>query len=196
MFRFYDPQDGAIFLDDINIRDLPVRQLRQHIGFIPQDVQLFHGKLRDNLTLFKTEILDEDIFRALKQLELMEWYETLPDGLETYIEGNQRLSAGEAQLITSVRIFLQHPAIIILDEASARIDPITEYRLKRAYDTLLKGRIAIIIAHRLETLENTHKILLLNQGRVQEYGLYHQLASDSQSQFYALLHTHQTEAGQ
>lgn len=196
MFRFYDPQEGAIYLDDINIRDLPVRQLRQHIGFIPQDVQLFHGKLRDNLTLFNTEIQDEDIFRALKELELMDWYETLPNGLETYIEGNQRLSAGEAQLITSVRIFLQHPAIIVLDEASARIDPITEYRLKRAYDNLLKGRIAILIAHRLETLENAHKILLLNQGRVQEYGLYQQVANDPKSQFYALLHTHQKETEQ
>lgn len=187
MFRFYDPQEGSVVLDNINIRDLQVNNLRQQVGYIPQEVQLFHGKLRDNFTFFDTSIHDSDIYAALEEIELITWFNSLEEGLDTSIDGNNRFSAGEAQLIAFVRILLKNPAVVVLDEASARIDPVTEHRLQKSYDKLFKNRIGIIIAHRLATIRDVDKILMLDNGKVMEYGWYSDLSTDETSRFYDLL---------
>lgn len=187
IFRFYDPQQGRVLLDNVNIQDLQVSDLREQVGYIPQEVQLFHGRLRDNFTFFDDTIQDSDIYAALDELDLMDWFNSLQDGLDTFIEGSNRFSAGEAQLIAFVRILLKDPAIIVLDEASARIDPVTEHRLQRSYAKLFVGRMGVIIAHRLATLRDVDKLLVLDRGRILEYGAYDDLSRDETSQFYDLL---------
>jgi ATP-binding cassette subfamily B protein len=195
LVRFYDPQRGALRLGGIPIHDIPQATLRRRIGLVTQDVQLFNASLRDNLTLFDPSIPDSRIFSAFEQLGLMDWYNTLPEGLMTKLEpGGSRLSAGEAQLLAFVRVFLRDPGLVILDEASSRLDPATEARLDQAIERLLKGRTAIIIAHRLGTVQRADRILILENGRQIEYGEREQLARDPTSHFAGLLQVGLQEA--
>jgi ABC-type multidrug transport system fused ATPase/permease subunit len=157
---------------------------------VTQDVQLFQASVRDNLTLFDRSIPDERIHEAIGELELEPWYESLPDGLDTELEtGGQGLSAGEAQLLAFTRVFLHDPGLVILDEASSRLDPATEQRIERAVDRLLRDRTAIVIAHRLGTVQRADEILILEQGRAIEQGGRLQLSGDPGSRFHALLRT-------
>ena len=195
LMRFYDPQQGVLRLGETPLPELPLALLRQRIGLVTQDIQLFDASLRDNLTLFDPAIPDERILAALAELGLLEWCRTLPEGLNTKLDpGGSRLSAGEAQLLAFVRVFLRDPGLIILDEASSRLDPATEARLDRAVERLLQGRTAIIIAHRLRTVQRADCILILENGRQVEYGERQALASDSASLFARLLHTGLEEA--
>ena len=195
LMRFYDPRQGVLRLGETPLPELPLALLRQRIGLVTQDIQLFDASLRDNLTLFDPAIPDERILAALAELGLLEWCRTLPEGLNTKLEpGGSRLSAGEAQLLAFVRVFLRDPGLIILDEASSRLDPATEARLDRAVERLLQGRTAIIIAHRLRTVQRADCILILENGRQVEYGERQALASDSASLFARLLHTGLEEA--
>lgn len=190
LFRFYDPTAGAIYLAGVDIRQLQLRALRQRIGFVTQDVQLFHATVRDNLTFFDATIGDEQIKQAIRELGLEAWFAALPDGLETPLgPGGTGLSGGEAQLLAMTRVLLRQPSVIILDEASARLDPATERLLDTAISRLLRNRTAIIIAHRLATVARADTLLILDHGRVIEQGPYAQLATDPQSHFYALLQT-------
>ena len=184
--RFYDPVQGVLRLGEAPLPELPLALLRQRIGLVTQDIQLFDASLRDNLTLFDPAIPDERILAALAELGLLDWYRTLPQGgLNTKLEpGGSRLSAGEAQLLAFVRVFLRDPGLIILDEAS----------LDRAVDRLLQGRTAIIIAHRLRTVQRADRILILENGRQVEYGERQTLASDAGSLFARLLRTGMEEA--
>ena len=126
----------------------------------------------------------------ITELELADWLRRLPQGLDTELEtGGHSLSAGEAQLLAFTRIFLRDPGLVILDEASSRLDPATEQRIERAIDRLLRGRTAIIIAHRLGTVHRADDILILEDGQVGEYGSREQLARDPDSRFYHLLQT-------
>lgn len=186
--RLYDPDEGAIRLGGVDLRLTRFADLRKVIGMVTQDVQLFHATVRDNLTFFDRTIEDERVVDALGELGLRDWYMALPNGLDTMLTPNGGgLSAGEAQLLAFTRIFLCDPALVILDEASSRLDPATEGLLEQAIDKLLRGRTAIIIAHRLRTLQRADTILLLDEGRVCEYGPRAQLASASDSRFAQLL---------
>ena len=130
------------------------------------------------------------ILEAIRALELEDWYETLPKGLDTLLEsGGKGLSAGEAQLLAFTRVFLRQPGLVILDEASSRIDPATSLRIERAIQRLLQGRSAIIIAHRLETVERVDEIMILDGGCIAECGLRQKLADDPSSLFHRLLQT-------
>ena len=150
LFRLYDVDTGSIRIGDTDIRELKLEQLRGHIGIVTQDVQLFQASVRDNLTLFDSSISDARVHAALDQLGLGRWLAGLPDGLDSVLQGGAgSLSAGEAQLIAFARVFLRDPAIVILDEASSRLDPATEQMIERAVDRLLEGRTGIMIAHRL-----------------------------------------------
>ncbi len=190
VFRLYDPSSGAIFLEDRNLRDLQLAALRQKIAIVTQDVQLFRASVRDNLTFFDRAIPDERILETLRELELDGWLNSLPDGLDSELDtGGRSLSAGEGQLLAFARVFLRDPGLVILDEASSRLDPATEQRLERAIDKLLQNRTAIIIAHRLGTVHRADDIMILEDGQVQEYGNRQQLAADPQSRFYQLLQT-------
>jgi ABC-type multidrug transport system fused ATPase/permease subunit len=190
LFRLYDPTHGTIRWGGRDLRTLDLREVRRHVGLVTQEVQLFQASLRDNITLFNPQVGDEKILETLHELGLWRWYETQPQGLETLIQtGGSGLSAGQAQLLAMVRVFLKDPGLIILDEASSRLDPVTEQLLERAIDRLLTNRTAIIIAHRLGTVQRADHILILEEGCVAEYGLRSQLASDPSSRFYRLLQT-------
>lgn len=190
LFRFYDSSEGHISLDDGDIRAMPLQALRQRIGVVTQEVQLFHATVRDNLTLFDEHITDARLLEVLHELELMAWYHSLPQGLDTQLSaGGGNLSAGEAQLLALTRVFLKNPSLVILDEASSRLDPATERLLEGTIARLLFKRTAIVIAHRLATVQQADEILILEQGRVREYGLREQLAQASTSRYAHLLQT-------
>lgn len=194
LFRLYQPTAGAIRLAGadgrfVDVRDVAQSALRTRIGMVTQDVQLFHASVRDNLTLYDHGIDDATIREALHALGLRPWLEALPDGLDTRIEGGDSLSAGEAQLLALARVFLRDPGLVIMDEASARLDPATEQLLERAVARLLAGRTAIIIAHRLATVQRADEIMVLGNGRLLEHDARAVLASRGDSAFAALLRT-------
>jgi ATP-binding cassette subfamily B protein len=146
--------------------------------------------VRDNLTFFDRGISDEKILAAIEQLELGDWFRSLPKGLDTVLEtGGHSLSAGEAQLLAFTRVFLRDPGLVILDEASSRLDPATEQRIERAIDQLLRDRTAIIVAHRLHTVHRADDVMILDDGRIREYGPRKALAADPASHFSSLLQT-------
>ena len=188
LFRFYDIQRGQIRIGDQNIRDILLDDLRQHVGLVTQDVQLFNASVRDNLTLFRPGVSEKKIIAILEDLGLGAWCASLPDGLETELVSGS-LSAGEAQLLAFARVFLKDPGLVILDEPSSRLDPATEQNINFAVERLLQNRTGIIIAHRLETVERVDNILILDDGQVGEYGLRADLVADPNSRFSRLLNT-------
>lgn len=190
LFRLYDPQAGEICIGGVPIRATSLSMLGQRVGMVTQDVQLFQASVRDNLTFFDDSIQDEQILNALHDVGLFSWYSALPHGLDTEIGANgEGLSAGQAQLLAFTRVLLSDPGLVILDEASSRLDPATEYLLERATQKLFSQRTGIIIAHRLATLQRVDDILVLEDGRVLEYGNREQLANNPASHFAHLLQT-------
>ncbi len=185
LFRFYDPQQGSVQIAGQDIRHFDLAQYRAGIALVTQDVQLFQATLRDNLTFFDTTISDTRLLEALHSLGLADWFAALPKGLDTALTADS-LSSGEAQLVALARTFLRDPKLIILDEASARLDPATEHHLERALDKLLEHRTVIIIAHRLKTVERATHILVLQQGKVLEFGQRQALARNPNSSFAEL----------
>jgi len=190
VFRLYDVTSGAIALQGVDVREPTLRQLRRRVALVTQDVQLFQATLRDNLTFFDRSIPDEHILSVIETLGLSEWFATLPDGLDTELQSSGRgLSAGEGQLLAFTRVFLRDPGLVILDEASSRLDPATEQLIERAVDRLLQDRTAIVIAHRLDTVHRADEIMILDEGRIVEHGARAELAIDEGSRFHHLLQT-------
>lgn len=189
LLRLYEPQHGAIRLGGVDIPSVKLADLRNHVGMVTQHVQLFAATVRENLTFFDKSISDEELLDIIRELGLWSWYETLEHGLDTRLKGGDDLSAGEAQLLAFARVFLKDPGLVILDEASSRLDPATEEQIERSVDRLLEGRTGIIIAHRLATVERADDILILEDGRIREYGNRARLASDPNSHFARLLRT-------
>ena len=195
LFRLYDPSQGAVRLGGVDIRTLPLADLRSKVGMVTQDVQLFEASVRDNLAFFDVSIGEEQIKEVLQALRLWEWVQSLPMGLEAKLSaGSLALSAGEAQLLAFARVFLKDPGLVILDEASSRLDPVTEALMEQAVDRLFAGRTAVLIAHRLKTVQRADLILILENGSVIEFGPRQALAADPQSRFYSLLQTGLEEA--
>lgn len=188
LFRLYDPSKGKVRLNGRDLREVLTADLHQRVAMVTQEVQLFHASVRDNLTFFDNTISDEAILALLEDLGLSSWLETLSGGLDTILAGgNAGLSAGEAQLLAFARVFLKDPGLVILDEPSSRLDPATEKQLERAIAKLLQGRTAIIIAHRLATVERADEIMILEEGKVLEHDRREKLAHDPKSRFYRLL---------
>lgn len=188
LLRFQDPTAGEVQLGGVDLRRIPQPELRRLVAYVPQEVQLLHGTVRDNLTLFDPSVPDEGLLEVLRALELEEWLRSLPAGLETVLAAGARdLSAGQAQLLAAARAFLASPGLVVLDEASSRIDPVTERRLEAALDHLLAGRTACIIAHRLTTVGNVDDILVMGAGRVLEFGPRAELERDPASLYAGLL---------
>lgn len=186
--RLYDPQQGTIRLGDVDIRTQCLATLRQHIGIVSQQVQLFYATIRDNVTLFDASISDVAILAAFEALGLKTWIETLPEGLDTRLKaGGEGLSAGEQQLVALARVFLRQPGIVILDEAMSRLDLATEKLLERAMETLFQQCTGIIIAHRLSTLHRVDQLIILEQGQICEQGTRTVLQQDPSSYFSHLL---------
>ena len=190
LFRFYDPVTGHISLNNIDVRDMKLAELRKRIGLVTQEVQLFQASVRDNLTFFDATISDERILQTLGELGLVDWLNKLSRGLDTELaSGNGGLSAGEAQLLAFARVFLSDPGLVVMDEASSRLDPATEQLIEQAVDKLLRGRTALIIAHHLGTVQRADEILILEDGRTIEYGARLNLIAQPDSRFSQLLRT-------
>ncbi len=190
LFRLYDPQRGRIRLDGIDLHDTQLASIRQNVGMVTQSIHLFHATLRNNLTFFDPGIPDERIIAVLEELGLGDWLRSMPMGLDTKLApGGSTLSAGQGQLVAFARVFLQGPQLVILDEASSRLDPATERYVERAVDSLLGGRTAIIIAHRLATVQRANSILIMEDGQIVEYGSRRELLADPQSRFSELMRT-------
>ncbi|MCY9763819.1 ABC transporter ATP-binding protein/permease [Paenibacillus alvei] len=194
LLRLYNIDSGIIRIGGEDIRSLKLETLYRRVGMVTQDVQLFDGTLRDNLTLFDPEITDESIFETTDRLGLRQWIDALPNGLDSHLSsGGTSLSAGEAQLFALTRVFLTNPSIIVLDEPSSRLDAATEAMLQTAVDQLMEQCTGIIIAHRLATLEQVDAIMVLQHGRIVELGPREELASDPSSHYAMLLRTGREE---
>ena len=163
--------------------------LTRRVGLVPQEVQVFGATVRENFTLFDPAIRDEKILAAIYEFELSSWFDSLPHGLDTELGPGGGLSAGQAQLLNFARVALRDPGLVILDEATSRLDLATEALIDRATARLLKGRTGIIIAHRLHTVQKADMIMILESGAIQEIGLRRELLANPASRFSALLKT-------
>jgi ATP-binding cassette, subfamily B, bacterial len=188
LLRLYDPTEGAVRLGGVDLRDAEPDSLRHRVAIVTQDVQIFSASVRDNLTLFRSHTDDDRLHEVLDELGLGGWLAALPDGLDTELgAGSAGLSAGEAQLLAFARAFLADPGLVVLDEASSRLDPGTEAVIERAIDRLLLGRTAVLIAHRLSSLARVDAVAVVEDGRLVEHGAREVLASDPASRFAHLL---------
>ncbi len=190
--RLHDPSGGAIRLDGHDIREAGLDQLRRRIGVVTQDVQVFSASVRDNASLFDESVADARIVEVLVDLGLGPWLARQLGGLDAMLAGASGLSAGEAQLLAFARIFLKDPGLVVLDEASSRLDPVADRLVEQAMDKLLKGpapRSAIIIAHRLDTIRRADRVLILEAGRMVEAGDRAALAANPASRLARLMAT-------
>ncbi len=188
LVRLYDPQQGIVRVGGQPVNAVQIADLRRFVRKVPQEVQLFRASIRDNVRLFNPEITDTQVLEALDHLGIKDWVLGLSDGLDTLLAADGGgLSAGQGQLISLGRAFLADPGLVILDEASSRLDPATESLLETAVDRLLEDRTAIIIAHRLSTIERADRILILDEGRIAEFGPRQDLMNDSTSRLSRLL---------
>ncbi|WP_433583694.1 ABC transporter ATP-binding protein [Paenibacillus amylolyticus] len=194
LLRLYNLDRGTIRVGGTDITKLSLKALYRRVGMVTQDVQLFDGTLRDNLTLFNGDVSDQMIKETTDRLGLSQWINSQPEGLDTYLAaGGASLSAGEAQLFALTRVFLTEPSLVILDEPSSRLDAATEGMLQSAIDQLMKQSTGVIIAHRLATLEKVDRIMVLGDGKVLEFGAREELASNPASHYARLLITGREE---
>ncbi|NGZ59674.1 MAG: multidrug ABC transporter permease, partial [Nitrospira sp. LK265] len=178
LMRFYDVTDGAIFIDGKDIRDLPIAYLRQQIGFVQQEPFLFNGTVKDNLLYGDLNADQDRVEAAARAARAHEFITALPEGYDTWIgERGVKLSVGQKQRVSIARTLLKDPPIVIFDEATSNIDTETEVKIREALAELTMGRTTIIIAHRLSTLHDVDRILVLDQGRLVEEGRHDELLS-------------------
>jgi len=174
--RFYDVQEGAIFIDGHDIRDVNIKSLRDQIGVVLQDPFLFNGTVAENIAYGKPEASMEEIVAAAKAANCHDFIMGFPEGYDTIAgERGARVSGGERQRISIARAILRNPRILILDEATASVDTQTESQIQEALGRLVKGRTTFAIAHRLSTLKNAHRLLILDKGKLAEIGTHHEL---------------------
>ena len=179
LLRFYDVQQGRIQLDGHNLRDLRRHDLRRAIGFVSQDVFLFHGTVRENIAYGTFDASGEAIIRAAKIAEAHDFIMQLPSGYDTIVgERGQKLSGGQRQRISIARAVLKDPPVLILDEATSSVDNETEAAIQRSLDIIARGRTTILIAHRLSTIRNAHRIVVIDRGRIIEQGSHDALLAE------------------
>jgi len=177
--RFYNFQRGTIFLDGVDLLDLDSKDLRQRIGVVMQDFHIFSGTILDNITLGNPNISDERGIEAARAVNADNFIESLPESYQTeLVERGQNLSQGQRQLLAFARVLAADPEILVLDEATASIDTETEEIIQGALKTIMKGRTSILIAHRLKTIQEADRILVLKNGRVKEIGTHDQLMAN------------------
>ena len=189
LLRLYDPTSGHVCLDGLELRKVKLLDLTRRVGLVPQEVQIFQATVRDNLTFFDRSIGDEKILNIIDEFELSTWFHSLPFGLDSELERGGGLSAGQAQLLNFARVALREPGLVILDEATSRLDLATEALVDRATERLLANRTGIIIAHRLNTVQKADMIMILENGSIAEYAERQTLMNDPESRFSALLKT-------
>ena len=176
LMRFYEVDKGNITIDGISIKDMTRQQLRQLFGMVLQETWLQSGTIRENLLLGNPNATDEEIQQVLMQCQLDKMIEKLPQGLETPLQRQgEDLSQGQRQLLSIARVMLSQPSMLILDEATSSIDTRTELKIQQAFQTLMEGKTSFIVAHRLSTIQNADKILVLKDGQVIEQGTHEEL---------------------
>jgi ATP-binding cassette subfamily B protein len=169
--RFYEFQSGSILIDGHDIRSFDLKSYRQQLGIVPQQPFLFAGTIMDNIRYGRPEASDDEVIAVAHSVGAGEWLETLPDGLYSEVgERGARLSMGQRQLVALLRVLLQKPAIFILEEATASIDPFTEMQIQEALDLILARSTSILIAHRLSTVRSADRIIVLSRGAIIEQG--------------------------
>ena len=177
VLRFYDPGAGRVLVDGVDLRTVTAADRSRHVVLIPQEGFLFNGTLRDNLRYARPAASDEQLWEVCREVGIDAWARSLPERLDTLVrERGSRFSAGERQLVALARALLADPAVIVLDEATSNLDPETEVRVERALSTVLEGRTAVVIAHRLRTAEGADRVVMMDQGRVTAVGPHHALA--------------------
>jgi ATP-binding cassette subfamily B protein len=176
--RFYDPTEGEVLVDGVDLRNATMQSLRERIVVVPQEGFLFAGTLRDNVRVGRPEATDAEVDDALRALGLYERFAAFPEGLETEVrERGSRLSAGERQLISLARAALADPTILVLDEATSNLDPGTEQSVEAALETLMHGRTVVVVAHRLSTAARADRIAVVYDGHLTELGTHDELVA-------------------
>ncbi len=184
--RFYDPTSGRVLIDGTDVRDVTARSLRSQLGIVPQESFLFSGSVRANIAFGRPDASDEEVVAAAEAVGADAFIRALPDGYDTEIqERGARLSIGQRQLVAFARALLADPRILILDEATSSVDIPTEARIEEALETLLRGRTAFVVAHRLSTIRRADVIVVLEHGRVIEAGTHRQLI-ERRGRYFAL----------
>jgi len=174
--RFYDPTEGRVLIDGTDLRTIKLESLRRQLGVVPQEPYLFEATIRDNIAFARPESGDDEIERAAHQIGLDEILERLPKGINTYVhERGVSLSSGQRQMVALARAFLAHPRVIVLDEATSNLDMHIEDKVEAAFDVLLEGRTAVIVAHRLSTAMKADRIVVIDGGRIVEIGTHDEL---------------------
>jgi ATP-binding cassette subfamily B protein len=185
--RFYEFQQGRLLIDGHDIRTFDLAQYRRQLGIVSQVPFLFSGTVADNIRYAAPDVSDEEILSMARKIGDGEWMETLPNGMETEVgERGGRLSMGQRQLVALMRVLMQKPAIFILDEATASIDPFTEWQIQQALNLILKNSTSILIAHRLSTVKAADRIVVMDKGRIIEEGNHNSLLEHSGH--YAMLY--------
>ncbi|MDR3191382.1 MAG: ABC transporter ATP-binding protein/permease [Lactobacillaceae bacterium] len=188
--RFYDVTDGAVTFDGVDVRDMNLTSLRDHVGIVLQDSVLFSGTVRDNIVFGKPEATTGELETAAKQANIHDFIMTLPDKYDTLVDDeNSSFSTGQKQLLSIARTILTNPDLLILDEATSNVDTVTEAKIQKAMDNVISGRTSFVIAHRLKTILNADKIVVLRNGNVIEQGSHAELLA--QKGFYYELYTNQ-----
>lgn len=189
--RFYDVDSGRITFDGIDIRDLKLENLRENVGIVLQDSVLFSGTIADNIRYGKPDASMSAVISAAKQANIHDFIEKLPNGYQTKVNDNGSVfSTGQKQLISIARTILTNPSFLILDEATSNVDTVTEEKIQKAMDAVIAGRTSFVIAHRLKTILNSDKIVVLKDGKVIEEGNHDDLLA--KKGFYYKLYTDQT----
>lgn len=174
--RFYEYQGGELLIDDRDIRRFALSDYHHQLGIVPQSPFLFSGTVADNIRYARPQASDAEVERVARSIGTGDWLEALPEGLSTLVgEAGRALSMGQRQLVALARVLLQDPALLLLDEATASVDPLTEAQIQEGLDVVLKGRTAVLIAHRLSTIRHAHRILVLARGRIIEEGTHEEL---------------------
>jgi ABC-type multidrug transport system fused ATPase/permease subunit len=190
--RTHDVTRGTVRLSGVDIREISLKTLHDTVGHVAQDPFLFEGTVRDNMLLAKEDASEADIFDALEKACALDFVDALPEKLDTNIgEKGIRLSQGEKQRLTIARVLLKNPPLVILDEATASVDTITERKIQQALDHLVEARTVLVIAHRLSTVRRANKIVVMEQGAILESGNHDELIA--QNGHYADLWRHQSD---